>query len=39
MFIVLLCGALLNVIGNLELSEPYAEALQKLGLNLEDVSS
>lgn len=31
--------ALLNAIGNLELSGPYAEALRKLGHNLEDVAS
>ncbi|KAJ0095326.1 hypothetical protein Patl1_16715 [Pistacia atlantica] len=30
--------ALLNAIGNLELSGPYAEALKKLGHNLEDVA-
>ncbi|XP_004298388.1 PREDICTED: alpha-1,4 glucan phosphorylase L-2 isozyme, chloroplastic/amyloplastic-like [Fragaria vesca subsp. vesca] len=30
--------ALLNAIGNLELSGPYAEALAKLGHNLEDVA-
>ncbi|KAL7240647.1 hypothetical protein ACSBR2_006322 [Camellia fascicularis] len=30
--------ALLNAIGNLELSGAYAEALRKLGLNLEDVA-
>ena len=31
--------ALLNAIGNLELSGPYAEALKKLGHNLEEVAS
>ncbi|KAJ7943370.1 Alpha-1,4 glucan phosphorylase [Quillaja saponaria] len=31
--------ALLNAIGNLELSGPYAEALRKLGHNLEDVAN
>uniref|UniRef100_A0A7N0T5Q5 Alpha-1,4 glucan phosphorylase n=1 Tax=Kalanchoe fedtschenkoi TaxID=63787 RepID=A0A7N0T5Q5_KALFE len=31
--------ALLNAIGNLELSGPYAEALKKLGHSLEDVAS
>ena len=30
--------ALLNAIGNLELSGPYGEALEKLGHNLEDVA-
>ena len=30
--------ALLNAIGNLELSGAYAEALRNLGLNLEDVA-
>lgn len=30
--------ALLNAVGNLELSGPYAEALKKLGLTLEDVA-
>ncbi|XP_019445911.1 PREDICTED: alpha-1,4 glucan phosphorylase L-2 isozyme, chloroplastic/amyloplastic-like isoform X2 [Lupinus angustifolius] len=31
--------ALLNAIGNLQLSGPYAEALRKLGQNLEDVAN
>lgn len=31
--------ALLNAIGNLQLSGPYAEALKKLGHNLEDVAN
>ncbi|AES89986.2 putative glycogen phosphorylase [Medicago truncatula] len=31
--------ALLNAIGNLQLSGPYAEALKKLGYNLEDVAN
>lgn len=31
--------ALLNAIGNLQLSGPYAEALRKLGHNLEDVAN
>ena len=31
--------ALLNAIRNLELSGPYAEALKKLGHNLEEVAS
>lgn len=31
--------ALLNAIGNLQLSGPYAEALRKLGYNLEDVAN
>ena len=31
--------ALLNAIGNLQLSGPYAEALTKLGYNLEDVAN
>lgn len=30
--------ALLNAIGNLELSGPYAQALEELGHNLEDVA-
>lgn len=30
---------MLNAIGNLELSGPYAEALRKLGHNLDDVAS
>lgn len=30
--------ALLNAVGNLELSGAYAEALKKLGYNLEDVA-
>lgn len=37
--LILLQGrALLNAIGNLELSGSYAEALRKLGHNLEDVA-
>jgi len=31
--------ALLNAIGNLQLLGPYAEALRKLGHNLEDVAN
>lgn len=31
--------ALLNAIGNLQLLGPYAEALRKLGQNLEDVAN
>lgn len=31
--------ALLNAIGNLQLSGPYAEALRKLGYSLEDVAN
>lgn len=31
--------ALLNAVGNLQLSGPYAEALRKLGYSLEDVAN
>lgn len=38
-FLIVKGRALLNAIGNLQLSGPYAEALRKLGHNLEDVAN